>query len=608
MLPGTSVGRILRSRAGLVEWVALFLLALGFATVLLTSRIAEPLDAVVYDSIVRATPSTPDDRILIVAIDDASLRATGRWPWRRDVHAALIDRLTAAGARAIAYDVLFVDPAAGDDALGAATRRAPRLALPLLVEAPGDNGAAFRETRPVVASVATGHVLVRTDRDGVFRNLAPVERIGTRSWQHLAVATAKLAGVTPDFRRTLIPFAGPPGSYSTVSASAVRSGEVPPELLRDRIVLVGATAAGLGDRFATPVGSEADLMAGIEVQANAVDALLNGRMRALASTAVALAFAAVALAVLWAGFLFASPRMNIAIAILLLGAIVGVAAVMLTQADLWVRPAAVLITLVVMFPLWGWRRLAAASRFLDAELARLDNPDMPTAGGDRIARQMALLSAARVRIERLRDQREQTLAFLSHDLRGPAAAILGIVPGDGRVAGHARRLLRLADQFVHGLRAEDAPLIRDQISLSALLDEATDQCWEAAQRVGGRVEVSCADTLPEIVADHALMARAVVNLVDNALSHGGERPVVHVRGWVRDGQAIVTVADAGAGLTHEKTETLFAAYQAGATRRSAGTGLGLALVATFARRHEGEVRCISRVGVGSLFELSIPAL
>ena len=603
------LARLIAGGTGWFEWVLLFVAALGLAGGLLASRLTDPLDALIHDAITRATPHVPDPQILIVGIDDASIRALGRWPWSRAAHGALIDRLTDTGVKAVGYDVLFAEPGVGDAALDAAIVRSGKVALPLLVETPGDNGAPFRVTRPVVRSTATGHVVVRPDSDGVFRRIAPYEAAGAERIAHLALATTRLAEVRAQSTGTLIPFAGPPGTYATVSFAAVLRGEVPPELLRDRIVLVGATAAGLGDRFATPVGGERDLMAGVEVQANIVDALHHGGLRSVAGFWPGLAFAACALALLWAGFLFAGPRQNLVFAALIFAGVLAISAMFLVQGGIWIRPAAALVTLIIMFPLWGWRRLAAASRFLDAELDRLGVSDVVIpAGGDRITRQIALLDAASDRMAMLRRQRDETLAFLSHDLRSPAAAILSIVPETDRVAGHARRLLRLADQFVQGLRAEEAPLLIEPVELAALLDEAADHCWEAAQRVGGSVTATASWDIPEIAADRAFMARAVVNLIDNALKYGGEQPHVQVRGWFRAGRAVVTVADDGPGMSATQSASLFNRFERAGASRPDGVGLGLALVATFARRSEGQVVCISRSGIGTIFELSIPVL
>src|SRR5262245_8652394 len=54
-----------------------------------------------------------DGRIVIVAIDDESVAKVGQWPWERDVHAELIDRLMADGASLIGYDVTFGSPSSG---------------------------------------------------------------------------------------------------------------------------------------------------------------------------------------------------------------------------------------------------------------------------------------------------------------------------------------------------------------------------------------------------------------------------------------------------------------------------------------------------------------
>ena len=608
--------RLLAGGAGWIEWIGLFVGALILAGGLLVSHLADPLDAVIYDATVRATPHAPDPRILIVAIDEASVRDLGRWPWPRTRHVGLLNRLTAVHPASVGYDVLFVDPSPDDTALSQALAHSGKVALPMLIASPGDNGAAFRLTPPVVPSAAQGHVVVRTDADGVFRRATPLENVDGRPIAHLALATARLAGVRTDPTGSLIPFAGPPGTYPSVAFSSVLRGDVPADLLRDRIVLVGATAAGLGDRFAVPTGGDRDLMAGVEVQANIADALMHGSLRSVAPLWVSFACAAIALLALWIGFLFVGPRMNLVAAVVIVAGLMIVAVALLTGFGFWVRPAAGLVAIVVMFPLWGWRRLAAASGFLDGEIARLGQ-ESGTSGpvllsGDRLQRQMAMLDAATTRIQLLRRQRDETLAFLSHDLRSPAAAILGIVDlaskdtADVRVVGHARRMLRLADQFVQGARAEEAPLAPERVDLAEALVEAADFCWEAAERAGSRVDVDADLDVAAVDVDPALLSRALINLIDNALKYGAKGSIVYVRGWRAGDGAVVTVADLGPGLGEPQVAALFGRYQrVGATRQD-GAGLGLALVETFARRHGGSVRCVSRLGLGTLFRIDLP--
>ena len=63
-----------------------------------------------YDFGSTSTTRMPSERITIVAIDDASIATIGRWPWPRDVHADLIDRLTGAGAKTIGHTAFFFEP------------------------------------------------------------------------------------------------------------------------------------------------------------------------------------------------------------------------------------------------------------------------------------------------------------------------------------------------------------------------------------------------------------------------------------------------------------------------------------------------------------------
>ncbi len=595
-----------------VEPFALLSLALGLSALLFTTRAAEPLDSLVYDTLVRATPHRPDPRILIVAIDDASLRQVGHWPWPRRIHADAVRRLSGEGALAVGYDVLFIEPQADDAALEAALRGS-RTALPLLIRSPGDGQVSGDVVGPVVHAAALGHVVVRADRDGVFRRVALYEQAAKRPWPHLALATAQLSGGSPVVKGNLIRFAGPPGTFPSVSMAAVLRGEVPREFIAGHIVLVGSTAAGLGDRFATPAGSERDLMAGIEVQANIVDALLHGGLAESASAPARIAFSYGWLALLWLVFVRLTPRMNLAAVGAIVLMLLLTSAVSLSVAHVWLEPGATLIVIIIMFPFWGWRRLAFVSRYLEHRIAQLGGPaGEAAAGADLLGRQIAALDAATTRVDLLHRQRDNSLAFLSHDLRSPAAAILGIVdqeskdPGERRIAGHAARMLHLADQFVQAARAEEAPLAIERIDLAEAIEEAADFAWESAQQHGSVVSATASPDMIFIDADRTLLARALGNLIDNAIRYGSPRSTVRVRAWAASGQAWLTVADTGAGIAVEKQATLFGRYDRGDSSRTDSTGLGLALVATFAGRHHGTVGCLSRVGVGSVFRLVLP--
>ena len=197
-----------------------------------------------YDRRVAATarPAAPAADISLVLIDNDSLRRmeplVGRWPWPRLVHATVIDYLAAAGAKVIAYDILFAERdlrkfmvgdtewtgEESDAALVDSTRKAGNVvhvaeassaelidasrALPENLDAPALNvrvpATPCVETRPRMtppfpalaqASRAIGHTLFILDPDGPMRRVAPVVQVGPRVIRSLSLATTMVAGV-----------------------------------------------------------------------------------------------------------------------------------------------------------------------------------------------------------------------------------------------------------------------------------------------------------------------------------------------------------------------------------------------------------------------------
>ncbi len=75
-----------------------------------TTQLFNGLELKLYDVASTRTARQPSDRIAVIAIDDTSIANIGRWPWPREVHAQLIDRLSQAGAKTIAHTAFFFEP------------------------------------------------------------------------------------------------------------------------------------------------------------------------------------------------------------------------------------------------------------------------------------------------------------------------------------------------------------------------------------------------------------------------------------------------------------------------------------------------------------------
>lgn len=259
--------------------------------------------------------------VTIVAIDDASLAAYGRTTteWSRTVHAQLIDRLTADGARVIAFDVLFANPTPDDQAVADSIKKAKNVILAFA----GSN-AGTRITRvgnliaydtytyptPVLEDAAKGlgHVNVVPDGDGQIRRVPlfiqdasgkPVPSLAMAAYmQYLRlppytqlppslfaikkdqVDVAKRQLYTDGVGQMMIYYFGPPsvvngkGTFPTYSYVDVVNGRVPPEAFKDKIVLVGVVGStGEPDSYATPSTATGEKMYGVEIHANAIETI-----------------------------------------------------------------------------------------------------------------------------------------------------------------------------------------------------------------------------------------------------------------------------------------------------------------------------------------------
>ena len=223
----------------------------------------------------------PVDDLTVVAIDDVTFSALGRsWPFPRSLHARAVDALRKAGARVIVYDVQFTEPTKPreDLALYDAVARAPGTVL-VTTETDGKGRTEILggDRRLKAAGALAAAANLETELSNVIQRFPfTLHRL-----KSVAVVAARRAGgpaLAPgDFpaRGAWIDFRGPPGTIPTVSFSDLIAGRADPRLLRDRIVVVGATAPTLKDVHAT-TASRHRLMSGPEVQANGIWTALHG--------------------------------------------------------------------------------------------------------------------------------------------------------------------------------------------------------------------------------------------------------------------------------------------------------------------------------------------
>jgi len=621
------------------EWWLVLAAALALTALAVRGQWTARLDFAAYDLALRQSERPAPAGTLIVAIDDASLAQAGAWPWPREVQAALVARIAAARPRALGLDILLSEPRGetGDAALAAALADAAsggtRLVLPAAFRVPGPDGTAFALDAPLprftASGAAIGHVNLSPDPDGVIRRFYRAYGGGGRSWPALpaamlgqpapATSGAALVGTGP----LLIGYAGPPGSFPTVPAAALLRGEVPPALLAGKDVLVGVTASGLGDYHAAPTGG-GTLMAGVEIQANALATLRTPRPVRPAPPALAYALALLPLALLFAAMRRLPPRLTGPVALALALLVVCTCWALLHLAAIWLAPVTALAALALAWPLWAWRKLAIAGTYIARELERTaalaESPAAPTEadGLGFLDRQLVLLEAATLREARLRAEHDEVIRLLSHDMRSPQSAILALIESHGetpvppettrRIRDHARRTLALSDGFVHLTRAQLLDFAPELLDLAELARDAADAVWAQAKDRGMRLEV----TAPEngevlVMGEPALLQRMIVNLAENAIKYGTPATPVGIALRAGSGTALLEVVNTGADIPQERQSELFERFTRAGTQaaRTPGVGLGLSFVHTVASRHGGTVSCRSEAGE-TRFSVSLP--
>ncbi len=302
----------------------------------LSLPLVETLDRYLYDTRLRLQPAKPNSRVLIVDIDERSLREQGRWPWSRETLGRMVQTIgREGGARAIGFDMVFAEPHATEDPplmrsltgapvvlgyyfsseLGAVSTGmlpAPVWPASVLVDRRLSvttwNGYGANVVPLARVARAAGFFNPVVDRDGVVRSLPLLAEYKGQLYESLAVAmlriyfgnaplTLRADGLHADSlgfgpageqaripisegTTALVPFQGRGGAAASrfryVSATDVLEGRVEPRVFSDRIVLIGTSAPGLTDLRATPVS---EVYPGVEIHASLIAGALEGTIR-----------------------------------------------------------------------------------------------------------------------------------------------------------------------------------------------------------------------------------------------------------------------------------------------------------------------------------------
>jgi len=271
---------------------------------------------------------------------------------------------------------------------------------------------------------------------------------------------------------------------------------------------------------------------------------------------------------------------------------------------------------------------------LDAAVARVRRRNLLISFGilALLGASVALLIVSARRARRLAEQQMDFVAGVSHELRTPLAVIesaaynldKGVISAPREVMKYGALIRRetggLKEMVEQILEFAGAQLGRSRyhlqaVSIKQILDDVLLSSEPLLTECGIKIESVIDPNLPHVMADQAALARAIRNLITNAIKYSGKSQWIGLEAKVSEAagcqSVLITVADKGIGIPAGELNQIFEPFYRGGDARAAqihGNGLGLSLVKNIISAHNGRIDVMSAPGAGTIFTIVIPAL
>jgi signal transduction histidine kinase len=223
----------------------------------------------------------------------------------------------------------------------------------------------------------------------------------------------------------------------------------------------------------------------------------------------------------------------------------------------------------------------------------------------------SLVGAVNAALQRLDDgmeRRQRFLADAAHELRTPIAILQTRIellpegPERSRLMLDVARLANLANQLLDLERLDADLSVFEPLNLVDLAAQVTADIAPLAIAAGDEIIFDSEADKVMVRGEAASLSRALINLIQNAVVHGGKNATISVEVG-REG--ILRVADSGPGIAEEHRQSIFEPFNR-IVPLDQGAGLGLSLVQDIVRRHNGKVRVGDSPEGGALFEILLP--
>jgi len=606
------------------------------------------------DTWFRLRPQEPvDSRIVIVTINESDIQSVQKWPMSDRIMTQLIQNINAQNPRLIGLDIyrdLPVEP--GHEELNALFEVTPNLiGVQKVAGNPIEPSPRLAELGQVAANdmlldrdgkIRRGMVLVGKPDGALLEGIATFLALKYLETEGIELTVADEAkSIYQLGQATFIPLTGNEGEYSKrdgggyqilvnyrggldrfphISMTEVLENRIPPDLFRDRIILIGAEAPSLNDSFQTPYTNTLlgipELMPGVVVHANLTSQILSSALDnrpMLYATPKSFKWGLIfissgysaLLGSLWIRTRWSGPG-------ILLGALVLIGSSYFAFVSGWLIPVFTPVLALVSagvfsigYTLWSHLKLSY----------------------QQLAEYAKTLEEKNQELKRLDGLKDEFLANTSHELRTPLNGIIGIADSliDGvtgplseetiynleTITTSGRRLSHLVNDILDfsQLKHKNIELQLKPLDLRAIAQVVLN----LSKPLIGDKDLQLINAItPDFIAvnaDENRVQQILHNLIGNGIKFT-ESGLVEVSAKIVEDFVAITVTDTGIGIPQDKLSRIFESFEQadGSTAREyGGTGLGLAIAKQLIELHHGTIDVESEVGKGSRFTFTLPS-
>jgi signal transduction histidine kinase len=621
------------------------------------------------------------NNIVIVALDDPSFAEYGRSPtqWSRTVYAGLVERLGKSEARVVAFDLIFSETTPFDGAFATAikTAREGEARTRFVLASAGvnlptalDNDLGYSRgvrydtvlyPNATLDAVADYHGFVNAfpDNDSRLRRQPSLIQVGDSIELSFSMATYLAYLRIPSMAFTQVvtqnndilsltadrpvpidengfwrqnyfgqPSTAQQPTYPIVSLSDVIGGNIDNAFFKDKIVLVGIiNSTGVTDQYLVPVTSQP--MAGVEIQANAIETLIQNAplseqsqaSQALLIVVLAITSTLIYSRVDWRGKLLLGV-------VFVLGYLAFAFAQFAFRREIFnlLYPNLALVVPIIITIGYDISREITLRIRAETEAKFLEELNRKTEAEKHLLEELqAKTEAEKLTLEDLNKLKTHMIRMASHDLKNPLGRVFGyaeLALMDIELDDETRQFIEhiktagdemntLISEILNLEQLRSGNLQREKLAFNQLVREVITRhdpdMYRKSQTFSDQIS---GDNL-FITGDTRQLSQAISNLVGNAIKYTPNDGHIVVRVYAQDGNAHLEVSDTGYGMPPEALPKLFTEFyrvKTEATAGIAGTGLGLSLVKNVVTAHGGNIRVESELGKGSTFFVDIPLI